>query len=145
MALGRRKLLLVGGGVVCAHAIGCGGGNPPIILDVDIPVGKVASQVALNTLTPVPGKSVAIGRDSGGIYAMTLVCTHQNCDIGATGSVSFGGVFCSCHGSQFDNQGTVKLGPATQPLSHLAVTADAAGALTIHGQELVSPTTRLSA
>jgi Rieske Fe-S protein len=145
MALGRRKLLLVGGGVVCAHAIGCGGGNPPIILETDIPVGKVASQVALNTLSPVPGKSVAIGRDSGGIYAMTLVCTHQNCDIGATGSVSFSLIHCMCHGSEFDNQGAVKLGPATQPLTHLLVTADSAGALTIHGQQIVSATTRLSA
>ena len=109
MALGRRKLLLIGGGVVCVHAIGCGG-METINLDASIPAG-LSTDVQPNTLTPVAGKHVAIGRDGGGIYAMTLVCTHSGCDI-AGGAVSFAGLVCPCHGSRYNNQGQVTLGPA---------------------------------
>ncbi len=144
MALGRRKLLLVGGGMVCARAIGCGG-TDTIVLPTDIPAGNKAN-VALDTLAPVPGVAAAIGRDSGGIYALTLVCTHQACDIAASpgNQVNFSGIHCGCHGSQFNNQGAVLLGPAARPLDHLAVTADASGALTIHGQQVVPATDRLA-
>ena len=142
MALGRRKLLLVGGGVVCAHAIGCGG-SEPIVLPTEIAAGNKAS-VGLNTLLPVSGAAVALGRDSGGIYALSLVCTHQGCDIASNGSVSFTRIHCNCHGSEFNNQGAVLIGPAPRALDHLAVTADGTGALTIHGQQTVPATDRLS-
>ena len=100
--------------------------------------------MALDTLTPVSGAAVAIGRDSGGIYAMSLVCTHQGCNIAQSGgSVGFNLIRCGCHGSEFDGQGNVTHAPATQPLPHLAVTADMAGALTIHGDMPVSATVRL--
>jgi cytochrome b6-f complex iron-sulfur subunit len=140
MALGRRKLLLIGGGVVCAHAIGCGG-METIVLGKEIPAG-LSTDVALNTLTPVPGKHVAVGRDANGIYALTLVCTHQGCDI-AGGSVSFAQLRCPCHGSEFNNQGQVLLGPAPSPLAHLQVTKDANGQLTIHGDTAVAISERV--
>jgi len=142
MALSRRKLLVVGGGAVCAHVIGCGG-SEPTVLPNEIPAGNKAT-VALDTLTPVSGAAVAIGRDSGGIYAMSLVCTHQGCNIAQSGgSVGFNLIRCGCHGSEFDGQGNVTHAPATQPLPHLAVTADMGGALTIHGDMPVSATVRL--
>ncbi len=145
MALGRRRLLLVGGAVVCAHAIGCGG-SPPIVLDKVIDAGN-ASTIAVDTLRAVSGKSVAIARDSGGIYAMSLVCTHQGCDISTSqgGSVSFSILHCGCHGSEYNNQGQVLLGPASSPLPHLLVTKDAANELTIHGDTVVLATDRLPA
>jgi Rieske Fe-S protein len=142
MALGRRKLLLVGGGVVCAHAIGCGG-SEPIVLPKEIAAGNV-STVAVNTLRAVPGVAAAIGRDAGGIYAMSLVCTHQGCDISANGGpVNFNVIHCGCHGSEYDNQGNVRFGPSTTPLPHLLVTKDAANELTIHGDTVVAATDRL--
>ena len=113
------------------------------MLPNEIPAGNKAT-VALDTLTPVSGAAVAIGRDSGGIYAMSLVCTHQGCNIAQSGgSVGFNLIRCGCHGSEFDGQGNVTHAPATQPLPHLAVTADMAGALTIHGDMPVSATVRL--
>src|SRR2546427_10265593 len=119
------------------------GGSEPTVLPNEIPAGNKAT-VALDTLTPVSGAAVAIGRDSGGIYAMSLVCTHQGCNIAQSGgSVGFNLIHCGCHGSEFDGQGNVTHGPATQPLPHLAVTVDMAGALTIHGDMPVSATVRL--
>jgi cytochrome b6-f complex iron-sulfur subunit len=145
MALTRRELLVLGGGVVCARAIGCGGGGAPIVLDKNIPAGN-ASSIAVNTLSPVSGKSVAIGRDGAGIYALSLVCTHEGCDIPSSSGavVSFAHIHCGCHGSDFNGQGNVLLGPATLPLPHLEVVADATGALTIHGDKVVAANTRLT-
>ncbi len=144
MGFTRRELLVVGGGALCARMVGCGGSDT-FLLDSAIPAGTAAS-VKLDTLTPVAGKHVAIGRDSGGVYAMTLVCTHAGCDISESpgGTVSFGGLHCGCHGSQYDGQGNVLQGPAPRPLDHLAVTADATGALTIHGDQVVLAAQRLS-
>src|SRR5438445_12723678 len=78
MALSRRKLLVVGGGAVCAQVIGCGG-SEPTVLPNEIPAGNKAT-VALNTLTPVSGSDVAICRTSGVIYAMSSLCTTQVCN-----------------------------------------------------------------
>ena len=95
MALGRRRLLILGGGVACA--------------------------------------------------ALALVCTRAGCDISRSGgSISFGSIDCGCHGSIFDGQGKVLRGPAERPLPHLLVSADAAGALTVHGDQVTAESTRLS-
>jgi Rieske Fe-S protein len=142
MALSRRRLLVVGGGALCAQIVGCGGGE--IVLDPNIAAGQ-ASAVAVGSLTPIAGKSVAIGRDAGGIYAISLVCTHSGCDIAQSGgSVGFGSIECGCHGSIFDGQGNVRRGPASRPLPHLAVTQDmVTGLLTIHGDQVTGADTRL--
>jgi Rieske Fe-S protein len=145
MALSRRELLVLGGGVVCARAMGCGG-NAPVVLDADIAAGNAAS-IATNSLQVVVGKSVAIGRDGGGIYALSLVCTHEGCDIPTSAGgavVSFQRIHCGCHGSDFNGVGNVLGGPATRPLPHLEVVADTAGALTIHGNVEVPAATRLT-
>jgi Rieske Fe-S protein len=143
MALSRRQLLVVGGGVICGHALGCGG-SPPIVLAKEIPAGN-KSAIGLNTLTAVGTASVAIARDSNGIYAMSLVCTHEGCDISNSGGgiVSFQRLHCGCHGSEYNSNGGVTLGPSTRPLPHLLVTDDGTGALTIHGDSEVAATDRL--
>jgi nitrite reductase/ring-hydroxylating ferredoxin subunit len=104
----------------------------------DIQAGNV-DQLPVGSLVVVGTEAVCIGRDTGGIYAMTLTCTHAGCDIGETGSVSPQGLFCGCHGSEFDANGNVVRGPARQPLDHFDVTADDAGNLTIHGSQVVEP------
>ena len=143
MSLGRRKLLVIGSGAICAHAVGCGPDFPTLAPAID--AGN-ASGVAPGTLRAIPGQGAAIGRDSLGIYALTLICTHAGCDMSQGGSaVSAGGISCNCHQSRFDAQGNVLRGPAGSPLSHLVVTADASGNLTIHGDETCPATTRLGA
>lgn len=107
----------------------------------DVPAGNISS-LPLDSLRAVGSLPVAIGRDTGGVYAMTLTCSHQGCNMASDGSVSFSGVYCSCHGSKFTNNGGVVSGPAPDPLQHFAVELDAAGELTIHGEHAVSSSAR---
>jgi cytochrome b6-f complex iron-sulfur subunit len=66
---------------------------------------------------------------SGGIYALSAVCTHLGC---ITRFVSDENVIaCPCHGSRFDLEGNVVHGPAPRPLPWLEVTADEAGNLLV--------------
>ena len=112
------------------------------------PFGKVsagnASALAVGDVKVVPGASAAIARDAQGVYAMTLVCTHEGCDISQQGSVTSSAITCDCHGSRFDTNGNVVVGPAQSPLQHYEVTADASGNLTIDGNIPVSASTRLA-
>ncbi len=103
-----------------------------------------ASALAVGDLKVVPGAAAAIGRDQNGVYALTLVCTHQGCDMSTQGTVDSSGIFCDCHGSRFDAQGNVLQGPAQSALQHYRVTADAQGNLTVDGNAPVSASTRLA-
>ena len=139
--LTRRSLLLIGTGALGAHALGCGGGGAGAPLALQIDAGP-ASALQAGTLRALQGQGVAIGRDSAGIYAMTLICTHEGCDISTDGSVAASGIECFCHGARFDAQGNVTSGPARGSLVHFAVTKSAAGDLLIHTDQPVSASAR---
>ena len=137
----RRCFLTVLGGsaLVGVGACSSAGVGPDAIGDVS--AGNI-SDLPISTLRAVDAKPVAIGRDENGVYAMTLTCSHQGCNMASDGTVSFSGVYCDCHGSQFTNNGSVVSGPAPDPLQHFAVEVDATGALTIRGGQSVSASTR---
>ena len=142
--LGRRRFLVLAGVGAGAAGIACGPGNGVQPASVgDVTAGNV-SGLPVGSLRVVSGQPVCIGRDSGGVYAMTLTCTHAGCDIGATGDVSPAGLLCGCHGSRFDANGNVLSGPAPSPLEHFAVSVDKAGDLTIHGGQVVDSGQRLA-
>ncbi|MDB4991463.1 MAG: Chitinase [Myxococcaceae bacterium] len=133
----------------CAAATACvacgastGGATSPGGGGADIPAGSV-SGLTVGTLTAVNNVDVCIARDAQGVYAMSLVCTHEGCDMSVDGTVSASGIFCSCHGSRFDPNGKVLGGPARSALPHFKVSADAAGMLTIHSGTEVDAATRL--
>lgn len=82
-------------------------------------------------------------RDSGGIYAFSASCLHLGGHINPT-QTGFG---CPCHGSQYDLNGTVTVGPAPvgSVLQHYQVTESTpGGVLVINPSMPVSATTRLS-
>ncbi len=61
--------------------------------------------------------------------ALNAICTHQGCPITDRAGQAY---FCACHGSQFDTNGRVLVGPAVIPLQRYATQFDAAsGTLTI--------------
>lgn len=122
--------------------LGCGGGSGSEPETFGSVSAGNASMLSVGTLKSVAGAPVIIGRDAGGLYAMTSTCTHEGCDMAADGSVSENGVYCGCHGSRFDANGSVVQGPANTPLAHFAVTLDAAGNVTVDGNTKVSANTR---
>jgi Rieske Fe-S protein len=142
--LDRRSVLVLACGAMCSHALGCGGGSESAMPSApsDVAAGP-ASAIVVGTLRALPDAPVAVGRDQGGIYAFSLICTHAGCDIRA-GVVSASEIKCPCHGSRYDIHGNVVAPPATRPLPHLSVTADVQGNLTVHRDQTVDPSTRLS-
>ena len=60
---------------------------------------------------------LALVCDKGGIYALSLVCTHLGCTLNVSGDQ----ISCPCHGSRFDRQGNVLQGPADRALKRLRV------------------------
>jgi len=137
----RRRFLVVVGSAAAAGACSAPAVSPAQVGDV--PAGTV-SQLPIGSLEVVGAEPLCIGRDAGGVYAMTLTCTHAGCDMGVFGAVSPQGIFCDCHGSEFDANGNVVRGPAYQPLDHFDVTVDAAGNLTVHGGQIVGANQRLA-
>ncbi|MEK7406688.1 MAG: Rieske 2Fe-2S domain-containing protein [Acidobacteriota bacterium] len=55
-----------------------------------------------------PGRSVAVFRDAGGVYAISTICTHLGCVVKPIPE----GFECPCHGSRFAPDGSVTKGPA---------------------------------
>jgi Rieske Fe-S protein len=88
-----------------------------------VPVPARKFRVSLpETLAPgqpfvPPGRSVAVFRDTEGVYAVSRVCTHLGCLVRAETD----GFHCPCHGSRFAADGTVLKGPAPTALPWVAV------------------------
>lgn len=86
-------------------------GRREIILST--PVGEVPSEGALI----YRDARVAVVRDDGKLYALSLICTHLGCTV----TVTPADIVCPCHGSRFDRQGRVLRGPAARPLRRYRV------------------------
>jgi Rieske Fe-S protein len=137
-----RRAVLRGGAagvLVAALPLGCMQANTP-------PAGPVAAgnvaDVSVGSLQVVAGENLILGRDAGGLYAMTRVCTHQGqlvsiLTVGATTVLH-----CYGHGSQFSMNGAVTIGPATRPLEHMRVDLADDGSITIQADQLVTPEAR---
>lgn len=106
-----------------------------------VDAGNVAD-LASGDLVAIVGEGVAIGLDADGLYAISTICTHANCDIAEDGTVDRSGLACACHGSTFDPNGAVTNGPAEDPLEHFAVELGEDGSITIDPSTTVAPTSR---
>lgn len=58
--------------------------------------------------------------EAGEWLVMIGVCTHLGCVPIGNGAGEFGGWFCPCHGSHYDNAGRIRRGPAPENL-HIPV------------------------
>ncbi|MDP9036447.1 MAG: Rieske 2Fe-2S domain-containing protein [Myxococcota bacterium] len=143
----RRRFLVLAGSAAAVGACSSGTASSTSASSLGDVSAVNVSSLAVPSLEAVGTQPVAIGRDSNGVYAMTLTCTHGNCNIGTTGTVSAQGLECgtiSCgHHSKFDANGNVTTGPATAALQHYSVTKDSSGNLTIHTDTTVASSTRL--
>jgi Rieske Fe-S protein len=89
--------------------------------------GGAAAGLAKTSEIPVGGGKV-FGSDgvvvtqlkAGDFKAFSATCTHMQCTVA---NVSGGTINCGCHGSKYSAEdGSVKNGPATQPLAAKQVT-----------------------
>ena len=87
-----------------------------------------------------PGRMVAVFRNSEGVHAVSLVCTHLGCIVKPTAE----GFDCPCHGSRYSADGSVVKGPAPRPLPWLKVT-NSAGLWVVDEGANVPPGTKVSA
>lgn len=130
------------GGAAGGSAAGTGVGGAPGTgcTGAAIAAGNVAA-LAVGNLQIV-GARIVLGRDAGGLYAMTNVCTHQGCAVGVVGAAGHESLSCPCHGSAFDANGAVTRGPARTPLAHYQITTAADGSLSVCVGSIVSASTR---
>ena len=125
---GRRHFLtMVGAATTCALHVGCSDDDGATTNPM---AGTNAKDIAVGSLG-IFSTGVVLGRDSGGLYAMTSVCTHQQCDMSKDGKISAAGLSCICHGSRFGATGLVLDGPAKAPLKHFRVDVAADGKITV--------------
>ena len=137
-----RRAILKGGaaGIVLAAApAACtsepGAPSGPIM------AGNV-SAVPVGTLEVLTELAVVLGRDDGGLYAMSAVCTHAGCVVGVLSGDSGKSLRCGCHGSTFDADGAVTMGPAMTALRHYEVDLGDDGTITIRGDVAVAADAR---
>lgn len=133
-----RRALFLGAGAAGASVVlaGCGGdeqsggegpgdgggaqtpfgsaGPGPLGKTGDIPVGGGKIFAAQSVVVTQPTE--------GTFKAFSAICTHQRCPVA---SVDGGTINCTCHGSKYSiEDGSVKNGPATQPLAPRTVSVD---------------------
>ncbi|MFF4629903.1 Rieske (2Fe-2S) protein [Streptomyces griseorubiginosus] len=105
-----------GGGSSSDSGASSGSGGTALAKTSDIPEGGG---------TIFKDKGVVVTQPTAGTFkAFSSKCTHQGC---AVGSVANGVIVCPCHNSQFSvEDGSVKKGPATQPLpaAQISVSGD---------------------
>jgi nitrite reductase/ring-hydroxylating ferredoxin subunit len=108
-------------------------------------------------LHKVKGTKVLIGRDGQGLYALTSICPHeffdmdemyvnqnmQKVDVGVI--LPGKGILCAVHGSKYDNNGAVVMGPANKPLKAYAMVLGCDGKLYVDKTKQVANTQRLDA
>jgi Rieske Fe-S protein len=105
------------------------------------PAGVVAD-VSIGSLRFVSGAPIVLGRDIGGLYAMTSICTHANCRMDEKGAIEGTSLYCACHGARFDAVGAVTKGPARRALEHYLVTIAVDDTITVDTGTVVAASTR---
>jgi nitrite reductase/ring-hydroxylating ferredoxin subunit len=144
--LGRREVLVLAGAsagalaaLVVLPACGSPTGSPPT---GPVSAGNVSS-LPVGSLHVM--SNVIVARDSGGVYAMSAVCTHAGCLLDDGAATISAGLSCPCHGSRFDGNGAVTAGPARASLQHYAVSVGSDGSIVVDGSQPVGASTRTPA
>lgn len=133
--LNRRAFLAKGAAAAAAAALaaGCGNGvfGPPLPSHgaggvpsgtLTITVSQFPDLATVGRLVQVDLERAVVRTGTDTFLALSLICTHQGCDAAVTPANI---VECPCHGSRFQNDGTVINGPnnspanTIRPLSHL--------------------------
>lgn len=106
--------------------------NAPSRFSIGVP-----EQYPPGTRVAIPSRRICIVREDEKIAAISITCTHLGCIVGLSDT----GFACPCHGSRFDQDGTVTGGPAPRPLPWYRVSLAPNGELEVDAGAPVSPGT----
>jgi Rieske Fe-S protein len=134
----RRVLKHIPALLVCPLLSGCNSGTPKARSARRIRIGK--GERFIEPMTVLSVERLAIFRDTRGLAAISMVCTHQICLLKAAGS----GFECPCHGSSFDITGKVLQGPARDDLPWYAIEREDGGELFVNTARIVPGEWRLA-
>jgi cytochrome b6-f complex iron-sulfur subunit len=87
-----------------------------------------ASNYPPGSHTMIPEARAVLMHDGSGFMALSLLCPHLGCTLGQTPD----GYACPCHGSRFTPDGSLRNGPANQPMRGLKVEETSDGRLILH-------------
>lgn len=106
------------------------------------PLGD-AARFAPGTTVFVDDAKVFVLADVDGLRALSATCTHLGCTVRQDADGQ--GYTCPCHGSRYDAEGDVTVGPAPNSLSFHRLDADARGRLVVDLADEVDPEERFRA
>jgi cytochrome b6-f complex iron-sulfur subunit len=121
--ISRRGFLADAATVVALTALFAACGESPVGPPkgkVDIKVGDFPGLATMNTLVLVDPQRAAKRTGATTFIAFSRLCTHEGTPVDISGT----GFLCPNHGSRFDNDGQVVLGPATHALPTLITAYD---------------------
>ncbi len=131
----RRDFLMTSACLICVVATGCGKDD-----DGTLDAGNV-DDYANGVLTYI-GDGVAVGKDEGGLYAMSTICTNKGCDIGEDGELTQDLITCGCCSSQYGQDGGIITGPAQDELNFYEMSFGEFGQVTVHTNRDTDASTR---
>jgi len=104
----------------CASAVGAARFLVPNVLFEPSLVFKAGKPEDFpdGSVTFLEEERVFVVRQGNTFRCLSAICTHLGCTVNRTGQ----GYHCPCHGSVFDDQGSVKSGPAPRALEWFLVT-----------------------
>jgi len=121
--LGRRGALVRLGAVVAGLVSGAGNLFAQKRLAISLDKAEKLKTVGGSILLKIQEKDVLFVRESeDAIRVLNPVCSHQKCTVGYDQGKNR--IVCPCHGSNFNLDGSVLNGPATQPLQVYEATLD---------------------
>lgn len=82
-------------------------------------------------------RRICVVREGNKMAAISTTCTHLGCIVGVADT----GFACPCHGSRYDQDGTVTGGPAPKPLPWFQVTLAPNGELEVDTNIQIEPGT----
>ena len=138
--ISRRRVLETLGAVAVLSCTGCfvGGGS----------AAKLTGPIAGGTLTDYPvgslkavpgGEALAVGRDADGLYALSTICTHSECDMTTDGTIDASGTLvhvpwlrvrrerCGHQGTGQNGAPALRGGAGSRRRAHRASLADGDG------------------
>jgi cytochrome b6-f complex iron-sulfur subunit len=116
----------------------------PAVLPGPLRVYKLgdAAQYAVGTSTRIEAGNFFLFHDEKGFHAISSVCTHLGCIVAHQDGDGFA---CPCHGSRFNELGTVVGGPAPSGLPWLEIVTAPDGQLQVNAESQVSRGTKFQA